>query len=196
MSNSIFIPPHRDFIFGIGLDQQTTRTFVINLQDWSKANEKSPLRVNVNSGGGNILDSLFLYEQFNRIRSAGHHLTMAVYGRASSCASWLIQAADHRIIGANSWILLHEVSSAVDGTLSEIRAELERCEQLQHQTNEIITRRSKLTEPELMKLIDGGRNKWVNARQALEWGLVDEIETETPFASIATNGGGANSVAG
>jgi|AGTN01.3.fsa_nt_gi Protease subunit of ATP-dependent Clp proteases len=181
-NNAINVPPHKDFIFGIGLDQQTTRTFVINLQDWSKNNERQPLRVNVNSGGGNILDSLFLYEEFNRIRSAGHHLTMAVYGRAGSCAGWLLQAADRRIIGANSWILLHEVSSAVDGTLSEIRAELERCEELQHQTNAIITRRSKLTEAELMKLIDGGRNKWVNATKALEWGLVDEIEAETPFA--------------
>jgi ATP-dependent Clp protease, protease subunit len=178
----IIVPPHKDFIFGIGLDQQTTRTFVINLQDWSKSNEGSPLRVNVNSGGGNILDSLFLYEQLNRIRSAKHHLTMAVYGRAGSCAAWLIQAADWRIIGRNSWILLHEVSSAVDGTLSQIRRELERCEALQKQTNGIITRRSKLSEAELLKHIDGGYDKWVNAEQALEWGLVDEIEEETPFA--------------
>lgn len=182
MSDAIYVPPHRDFIFGIGLDSQTTRDFVMNLQSWSKNNEKAPLRINVNSGGGNILDSLFFYEQLNRIRSAGHHLTMAVCGRAGSCASWLIQAADRRIIGANSWILLHEVSSAVDGTLSQIREELHRCEELQRQTNGIIARRSKLTVDDISKLIDGGRDKWVNAKQALEWGLVDEIEAEHPFA--------------
>lgn len=181
MDNSTPSKPEVIFVFGVYTDQQTTRDFAINLVNWSKNNPGVPLRVNINSGGGNILDSLFLFEEFGRLRLAGHRITIAVYGRCASCAGWLIQAADRRIIGKNSWIQIHEVSSAVDGTLSKIRQELARCEELQNQTIGILTSRSKLTAKEIHDNIDGGRDWWIGAQEALEKGLVDEIEEVPGF---------------
>lgn len=185
MENSTPAKPEAIFVFGVYTDQQTTRDFAINLAAWSKNNAGVPLRINMNSGGGNILDSLFLFEEFGRLRKAGHKLTIAVYGRCASCAGWLIQAADRRIIGKNSWIQIHEVSSAVDGTLSKIRQELERCEELQNQTIGIITSRSKLTAQEIHDKIDGGRDWWIDARTAKDKDLVDEIEDVPSFQAAA-----------
>lgn len=175
------------FIFAIGIDQQTSREFAINLINWSDKNPNRALRININSQGGNILDSLFLREEFARLRKRGHYLTMAAYGRSASCAAWLLQAADKRIIGADSWLLIHEVTSTMNGSFSRsaIKAELDRVDELQAQTNELLCRRSKLTPEKILANIAGGKDWWLNARTSLNEGLVDEIEEAPPFKAAA-----------
>ena len=179
------------FVFAIGIDQVSARDFAINLVNWSRNNPKKPIRINVNSQGGIILDSLFLFDTLGYLRTLGHHITIAVYGRSASCASWFLQAADLRIIGANSWLLIHEVASEVKGTRTAIRAELERVDQLQAQTNAILCSRTKnvvngLTCEKIERNIAGGRDWWLNALQSKAEGLVDEIE-EVP-AYVAAPG--------
>jgi len=171
------------FIFSLFIDGQTAREFAIMLNEWSCANKGRRLRVILNSGGGNISDGLFLYEEFLRLRRNGHHLTLAAYGRAASSAGWLLQAAANRVIGAQSWILIHEVSSKVEGTLTAIRNELNRVEQLQNQSFELLmSRTKKLTRETIVGKISGGGEWWISAKEALELGLVDLIE-EAPASN-------------
>jgi ATP-dependent protease ClpP protease subunit len=172
------------FIFGLLVDSQSVKDFVINLEDWSRRNPGRPLRIDLNSGGGNILDALFLYQEFNRIRKNGHHLTIAVYGRASSCAAWLVQAADWRIIGAESWVLVHQVSSKVDGPIFAVERELARMRELQAQTNDILIKRTALTEATINEHIANGTDWWINADDAWsKYKIVDEVEENKPFIS-------------
>lgn len=169
------------FIFGLNFDQLATREFAINLFDWSGKNHGVPLRININSLGGNPLDALFLFETFGQLRALGHHLTLAVNGRCSSCASWVIQAADKRIIGANSWLMFHQISSAANGNMNAIKAELARDEQLNEQTIGLFCSRSKLTPAEVHTKIDDGKDWWISAEEALTHGLVDTVEYAPAF---------------
>jgi ATP-dependent Clp protease protease subunit len=171
------------FVFGLNVDQQAVREFAINLVEWSQNNPGRPLRINLNSTGGSILDALCLRQEFQRLRALGHHLTIAVYGRAASCSSWLVQAADWRIIGDQSWLLIHEASSRADGTITAIRNELERLVQLQDQTIDILTSRTQgaLTAKMIHDHVDGGRDWWITAKDAKELGLVDEVEEPVAF---------------
>lgn len=170
------------FVFAEPIEQKNVANFVINLVNWSNANPNRPLRVNLNSGGGIILDGFALYEEFMLLRRKGHHLTIAVYGRAASCAGWLLQAADVRIIGSNSWILIHEITSSLNGSLTEMRREVKRCEDLQNQTFGLIAGRSNLTVAQLDKRTSEGGDWWLNAQESLDAGLVDVIEFPLPFA--------------
>lgn len=169
------------FVFASHIDQQSVKDFVVNLVNWSSNNSGAPLRVDLNCQGGNILDGLSLYAEFNRLRRAGHRLTIAVMGRAASVAGWLVQAADVRIVGAEAWFLIHEVSSRAEGPLSVMRRELKRCEELQNQTFGILMKRSKLTRERLDSETAEGRDWWLSAAVALELGLVDLIEEAPPF---------------
>lgn len=174
------------YVLGFGLDQMSTKDFAIGLLNFSRDNPGHRIRINVNSQGGVILDAIFLFDTLTYLRSIGHHITIAVYGRSASCAAWLLQAADKRIIGANSWLLIHEVSSEVKGTRSAIKAELDRVDQLMEQTAGILCSRTKdvpngLTREKISAKIDGGRDWWLNATEALAEGLVDEIETVPNF---------------
>lgn len=169
------------FVFASALDQQAVREFVINLISWSGNNAGAPLRVDLNCQGGNILDALMLFEEFGRLRKAGHHLTIAVFGRGASSAGWILQAADVRIIGANSWILVHEVSSKAEGPLSVMKREIKRCEELQTQTFGILCGRSKMTRERIDKETAEGKDWWIPALEARELGLVDQIEEPAAF---------------
>src|SRR5690606_5987835 len=109
------------FVFAFSMDTQSTRDFGINLISWAGKNATRPLRININSIGGNFHDCLYLFEEIGRLRAAGHHVTIAAYGRAASCSGWFLQCADRRIMGPNSWLLIHEVSSRAEGTISEVK---------------------------------------------------------------------------
>jgi ATP-dependent protease ClpP protease subunit len=170
------------FIFGLNFDQQATREFAINLFDWSGKNHGVPMRININSLGGNPLDALFLFEIFGQLRKLGHHLTIAVNGRCASCACWLIQAADKRVIGANSWLMFHQISSAANGNMNAMKRELARDEQLNEQTIKLFCSRSKFTPAHVHAEIDDGKDWWISAEEALHYRLVDAVEYAPAFA--------------
>lgn len=168
------------FIFSLGIDSISAKDFAINLNEWSRNNRGCPLRIEINSGGGNFNDAVFLYETFARLRR-DHHLTLVANGRAASTAGWLLQAGDWRVIGENSFILVHEVASKAEGTITQMKVELARCEQLQAQSVARLCRRSKLTPDRIAKEIAEKVDWWIPAEEALELGLVDEIEREPEF---------------
>lgn len=169
------------FVFGLNFDQQATREFAITLFNWSSNNQGMPLRIHMNSMGGNPLDALFLFETFGQLRSLGHHLTIAVNGRCASCASWLIQAADRRVIGANSWLMFHQISSAANGNVNAMKRELERDEQLNEQTIKLFCSRSMFNPKHVHVEIDDGKDWWISAEDALKYRLVDAIEHAPAF---------------
>ncbi len=184
MQNSTQTTREAVFIFASQIDQQSVRDFVINLVTWSGNNPGRPLRIEMNCQGGNILDGFMLFEEFARLRRTGHHLTIAGYGRLASVASWALQGADVRVIGAHSWILVHEVSSRAEGPVSLLRRELQRCEELQNQTFGILLSRSKLTRGRIDAETAEGRDWWIPAQLAKELGLVDVVEEMVPFAPV------------
>ncbi len=173
------------FVFSLNtIYNQSVGEFAINLTNWSKTNPGKNVRIEWNCGGGNILDGLFMYEKLNWLRAEGHHLTGAAYGRMASSAAWLLQACDWRIIGSESWLLVHEVQSKAEGSITAIRRELERMIELQEQTNRILTGRTQgLLNTEIInRHIEGGQDWWINAPLASEYKLVDQVEVRTPFA--------------
>lgn len=173
------------YVFHKGIDQESVRDFVL----WAKPTPKDKgIRIELNSQGGGILDCISLFEEVGGLRKRGHKVTVAVMGRAASCAGWVLQGADKRIIGANSWILIHEVHSEVKfGPRSAIAAELARVDALQAQTYGILCSRTKEIEGGLtLEMINQhcstGQDWWIDAPTALKLGLVDVIEYAPEFA--------------
>lgn len=182
MSNSQ-LRPGGEFVFNLDIDKQSIQTFCINLVEWSQRNPGVSLRINVNSSGGVVLEALALFDTLQHMRQSGHHLTMAVYGRAASAAAFLLQAADVRLIGEQSWLLIHQVSSSCSGTIWSMQQEINRCIALNDQAFGIICARSdgKLSARKIRKMTDVGQDWWITASEAVKLGLVDEIERVRPY---------------
>ncbi len=184
-----------NFVFGVKINEDSARMFAVDLYNWSSTagNKFKPLRINLHSIGGNIADAELLYETFMHLRSLGHFLTIVVHGRAASCAGWVVQAADLRVIGRLSEFLIHEVSSACDGNLTKFKREVARMEHLQKKTIGILCARSQATTgvvtpltPEIVaEKLSGGADWWLTAQEAHDYGLVDRIEDTTPFRTAA-----------
>lgn len=184
-----------NFVFGLNIDAQAARSFAIELYGWSNTpgNKFKPLRINLHSGGGNIADAEHLFETFTHLRSLGHFLTIVIHGRAASCAGWLVQAADLRVIGKHSEMLIHQVSSSCDGNITAFERELKRMKHLQKKTIGILCERSAQTQgvkttltPRIVaKQLAGGADWWLTAQEAYDYGLVDRIEDQPAYKTAA-----------
>jgi len=174
-------PKETTFMFYDEITQATVVQMTTKLEDWSENNPGQPLRIMLNSPGGDVFASFALMDELTHLRHDGHQLTIAVYGMAASAAGWIVQAGDKRIIGANSSILIHEISSGSEGKLSKMKEDIERTDRLQEQFIQLLASRSKLTARIIHSHIDGGHDWWISAQEAKRLGLVDEIEG-APFA--------------
>ena len=174
-------PKEATFMFYDEITQASVAQLTAKLEAWSEDNPDQPLRLMLNSPGGDVFASFALMDELNHLRHDGHKLTVAVYGMAASAAGWIVQAGDKRIIGANSSILIHEVSSGTEGKLSKMKEDIERSDRLQEQFIQLLSSRSKLTPHIIHSHIDGGHDWWISAQEAKKLGLVDEIES-APFA--------------
>lgn len=66
----------------------------------------------INSPGGSLYHGMAIYDA---IKACKNHVKIVVYGEASSAASFILQAADERIISSNAYIMLHLGEQAFEG---------------------------------------------------------------------------------
>jgi ATP-dependent protease ClpP protease subunit len=92
-------------------------------------------------------------------------------------------------MGAISEICIHEVSSKAEGALSIMMREIERVQHLQKKTFAITcsrtastkTAKTPLTVEIIREKTAEGRDWWLTADEALNYGLIDAIEPVLPY---------------
>jgi len=147
-----------------------------------KDNDGKPVRIVMNSPGGSVFSAYALMDEIANVRVRGHHVTIEVYGMAASAAGFILQSADERIIGANSWVLIHQISSSASGKYAAIMADMKFTSQLQDQFLSRLSSRSKLSLATIHDHIDQGFDWWISADDALKYGLVDSVQPIPGFA--------------
>ena len=177
------------FTFFKDFNDGNVETFAQDLINWSQkdSSKGKPLQILLNSGGGGALSGLAFYALIGELRLNGHKVTVKVVGRAGSAACIALQAADRRIIAPNSDLLVHAVIPISHGsgtTHAETQWELDRCQDLTDRTMGILVKRSR-GKVDMARIMSETKDKmkdwWVNSTQALELGLVDEIESPPAF---------------
>lgn len=135
-----------------------------------------PINVILNNPGGEVYQGMAIYDALKNCRS---HITITVYGQAMSAASIILQAADKRVLSANSRIMIHHGEEGHSSNHPKIT----RAWSKQYERDEVIMRaillkvmqaaKPKLTEEELDKMLDF--DTIFEPQGAIEWGLADEI---------------------
>jgi ATP-dependent protease ClpP protease subunit len=123
-------------------------------------------------------------DEIANVRARGHHVTIETYGMAASAAGFILQSADTRVIGANSWVLIHQISSQASGKYAAIMADMKFTGQLQDQFLMRLSNRSNLSLATIHDHIDNGQDWWISADDALKYGLVDSVQ---PIAGFTPN---------
>lgn len=162
------------YTFYRGVNEDTVRDAIATLDEWSRRRPGGPVVVQLTSPGGSVLDGLAFYDFLQTLRDRGHHVTTHALGVAASMGSVLLQAGDERVIGANSFVLIHEVSTGAYGSLSALEDRVDMTRMLQQRLINILCGRSNLT-PQQVKRMWRKKDVLLDADAALSLGLVDRL---------------------
>lgn len=133
------------------------------------------ITIKMNNFGGDEYHGLAIYDV---IRLCKNHVTMEVHGSAMSMGSWILQAADKRLMAPHATMMLHYGTwgKTDDWKNAEVfMGEGKRLNALmcQHYLERIRVKHPSYSENKLSKLLE--RDKYLTAVEAVEMGLADEI---------------------
>ena len=163
----------RTYTFWGRVDEANVQACMSTLATWSSRAPGAPLTVVFNSPGGLVHDGLALFDYLRQLRADGHHLTTVAIGRVASMGAVLLQAGDHRVVGANAFLMLHEVSAGSSGRVSEMEESVDVSKRLQKRLLAILAERSTLTVASIARRWTR-RDWWLDADDAVGLGFADQ----------------------
>lgn len=131
-----------------------------------------PVKIEISSFGGSVYDMLGIID---RIKASPCQVITRGFGKIMSAATFILASGDERYIGANSWVMVHEMSDAVRGKMSDMKNEMEHNVAIQRQMYKLYEKLSgnKLSSKQWAKLCS--KDHYVSAEEVLELGLVDHV---------------------
>ena len=130
----------------------------------------------INSPGGSIPSGMAIYDTMNFIKS---DVSTICIGMSASMAAFLLSSGKKgkRYILPNAEVMIHQPLGGVQGQATEIKIAAERILKLKKKLNQIL---QKNTNQELSKIEqDTERDYYLDANEALSYGIVDKIITNT-----------------
>ncbi|MGI5836178.1 MAG: ATP-dependent Clp protease proteolytic subunit [Chloroflexota bacterium] len=143
-----------------------------------ESDRSRPITVYINSGGGSVGAGLAMMEMMYKVkRDYGVVVNTVVTGYAYSMGAIILQAGDMRSMGELSTLMLHSGSWILSGEDEKIFKDyLKLAEHYKTIVCDLFARRTGKYDPKWWKrFIYSGRDKFLNAKECLELGLVDEI---------------------
>ncbi len=135
-------------------------------------NPKKQIDMYINSPGGVVTSGLAIYDTMQYIKSPVSTICM---GMAASMGSFLLMAGEPglRVSLPNARIMVHQPSGGFQGKASDIERHAEDIIKTKRKLNELYAKHCGRTYEEVERTLD--RDHFMNAEEAKEWGIVDNI---------------------
>lgn len=130
------------------------------------------LTVHINSVGGFVWDAVAIYEA---LKSHPAHVTAHVDGLAASAASFVLQAADERIMALGSRAMIHDAGSIAYGPPAELRRAADLGDAISDDIAAIYAERAG-GKPATWRAAMSATT-WYSAQQAVDVKLADRVAT-------------------
>lgn len=126
----------------------------------------------INSPGGEVSSGLMVYDTIQYIKSDVQTICM---GMAASMGAVLLAAGTKgkRFILPNAEVMIHQPSGGVQGQASDIEITAEHIIKTRNRLNQILAERT--GQPLEIIEIDTDRDRWLDAEEAVEYGIVDHV---------------------
>jgi len=169
----------RIVFLGGPVDDDVANVIVAQMLFLSNEDPKADIHFYINSPGGSVSAGLAIYDTMQFLRC-----DVATYGVGLSASMGAILltggSKGKRCVLTNSRVLLHQplLGGVMQGTATDLSIEAEEIIRLRLVLYKIL---AESTGKELAQVEkDCDRNLWLDARQALDYGLVDRILTSMP----------------
>ena len=130
------------------------------------------ISIYINSPGGSITSGMAIYDTMNFIKS---DVSTTCVGMCASMAAFLLSSGEKgkRIALKNSEVMIHQPLGGASGQATEIKIAAERIIKLKKKINEILSINTGKSLSKITK--DTERDYFLDADEALEYGLVDQV---------------------
>jgi ATP-dependent Clp protease protease subunit len=139
----------------------------------------------INSPGGSITAGMAIYDTMQYVPN---NIVTVGIGMCASMGQFLLSSGTKgkRYATPNTRVLLHQPSGGFGGTASDIQTQAELIMSMKRQLAAITATQTGKTVDQVM--LDGDRDRWFTAQEALEYGFIDHIQE---FANRSTGVGKA-----
>ncbi len=167
----------KDRIIFVGsvMNDDMANIIIAQLLHLEAENPKNDIHMYINSPGGVVTSGLAIYDTMQYIKP---DICTICMGQAASMGALLLAAGAHgkRSALPNSRIMIHQPLGGVQGQATDIEIHAKEIIKIKERINHIL---SKHTGKDIKKIeMDSDRNFFMDAKEALEYGIIDEVITQ------------------
>ena len=127
----------------------------------------------INSPGGSVTAGLAIYDTMAFMKYKGIEIRTYCIGRAASMAAVLLSGGSVRYVLPHAEVMIHQPSGGMEGQSTDMLISAEHIRRTREVLNEILSRNTGKDMDTIRK--DTERDFWMNADEALDYGIIDEI---------------------
>lgn len=156
------------------IDTHVANTVIAQLLYLESQDSTKDINLYINSPGGSIYDGMAIIDTMNYIKC---DVSTICIGLAASMASLILASGKKgkRYILPNSRVLIHQplISGGLSGQTSDLQIHINEMVKLKQDTIDLLFSTTSQPKEKIEKDID--RDNYLNAKEALNYGIVDEI---------------------
>lgn len=128
----------------------------------------------INSPGGVITSGMSIFDTMKYIKS--RVITVCI-GQACSMGAFLLSSGDYRMSMPNARIMIHQPSGGSHGQATDIEIQSKEIQKMKDFLNRYLSEQTGQPLKKIKK--DTDRDFFMSAKEALEYGLIDEVIEST-----------------
>jgi ATP-dependent Clp protease protease subunit len=158
--------------FGTDVNNDSSNACVQSLIYLAARDAKAPITMYLNSPGGSVVDGMAIYDTMQRIAPPVH---VIVAGMAASMGSIILSggAKGERAIMPHGEVLLHQPLGGARGPATDIQISAVRILKTKEQLIRLLAKNCGQKYEKVLE--DCDRDYWLDAEEALAYGIVDKI---------------------
>lgn len=169
----------RIIFLGGGIDDDVANVIIAQMLFLSNEDSKAPINFYINSPGGSVSAGLAIFDTMQFMRCGVHTFCI---GMAASMAAVLMAGGTRgkRFVLPNSRLLLHQplIGGVLEGPATDLSIEAAEIIRLRTRLYEILSKHTGKPLEQIER--DCDRNKWLEANEAIDYGLADSLLDRVP----------------
>jgi ATP-dependent Clp endopeptidase proteolytic subunit ClpP len=172
----------RVYRFSEGVRDSSVENCIGALSTWSRLDPGCEITIVFYSPGGSVTAGMALYDFIRDLQNHGHRIITKALGYAASMAGILLQVGDERVMGRESWLLIHQGSAGASGSMGEIEDTVDWFRRIDERILDIFYERAKQSNPAkplsraTIKKRYERKDWWLDSAEALRHGFCDRVE--------------------
>lgn len=162
----------RIIFLGAPIDDAIANTVVAQLLFLDNEDDKSDIKLYINSPGGSVSAGLAIYDTMQHIKA---DVSTICVGTAASMGAVILAggAKGKRFVLPNAEIMIHQVMGGAEGQATDIKIRAEHILKIKAKLDKILTSHTNRSLSQIEK--DTDRDYYMSPEEAIEYGIIDKI---------------------